>query len=101
MKNLEHFVVKHYNEDPHPSIKGNGFDGLVIGNYREEAEGFIALVNTLIDAQNIKEAGQPAHNSAMDAMRRLVGLWSQEGDLVDAVNETKRIVSEWNAAQHQ
>jgi len=40
-------------------------------------------------------------NSAMDAMRRLVGLWSQEGDLVDAVNETKRIVSEWNAAQHQ
>lgn len=45
---MEKFVVKHYSNDAHPSIKGNGFDGLVIGNYREEAEEFINFVNNLM-----------------------------------------------------
>jgi hypothetical protein len=44
----EHFIVKHYGDDPHPTIKGNGFDGLVIGEYREEAEDFIKFVNSLM-----------------------------------------------------
>jgi len=44
----EKFVVRHYSDDPHPTIKGNGFDGLVVGEYREEAELFIAWVNGLI-----------------------------------------------------
>lgn len=48
----DHFVVRHYGDDPHPTIKGNGFDGLVVGNYREEAEDFIRWVNDLIDARN-------------------------------------------------
>ena len=53
--------------------------------------------------QTLKTAAlaQQTNNSATDAMRCLVGLLSQEGDLVDAVNETKRVVSEWNAAHHQ
>jgi len=46
---MEHFVVKHYSEDAHPSIKGNGFDGLVIGNNRSEAEDFINWINAVID----------------------------------------------------
>ena len=46
---MEHFVIKHYHEDPHPTIKGNGFDGLVIGNYRDEAEEFVTWVNAVID----------------------------------------------------
>lgn len=45
---MNQFIVKHYSEEPHPTIKGNGFDGLVIGNYREEAEDFIEFVNGLI-----------------------------------------------------
>jgi hypothetical protein len=28
---IEPFVVKHYSSDERPSIKGNGFDGLEIG----------------------------------------------------------------------
>ena len=41
------FVVKHYASDKYPSIKGNGFDGLQIGEDREEAEAFINFVNKL------------------------------------------------------
>ena len=41
----ELFVVRHYASDDYPSIKGNGFDGLQVGEDREEAEEFIAWVN--------------------------------------------------------
>lgn len=44
----EPFVVKHYVDDVWPSIKGNGFDGLEIGETREEAQEFIDWVNTRI-----------------------------------------------------
>jgi hypothetical protein len=44
----EPFVVKHYSEDARLSIKGNGFDGLSVGDDREEAEDFIRFVNSLI-----------------------------------------------------
>lgn len=47
-RKLEPLIVKHYTEQPHPTIKGCGFDGLVIGNYREEAEDFVKFVNDLI-----------------------------------------------------
>jgi hypothetical protein len=39
------FVVRHYAEDERPMIKGNGFDGLEIGEDREEAEAFISWIN--------------------------------------------------------
>ena len=42
------FVVKHYSSDERPSIKGNGFDGLEIGENRQEAEEFIAWINERI-----------------------------------------------------
>ena len=41
----ESFVVRHYASDDYPSIKGNGFDGLQVGEDRKEAEEFIAWVN--------------------------------------------------------
>ena len=43
----ELFVIKHYTSDDHPTLKGNGFDGLIIGEDREEAEEFVAYVNQL------------------------------------------------------
>lgn len=46
-KTVEPFVVKHYSSDEHPSIKGNGFDGLYIGDDREQAQEFIDFINTL------------------------------------------------------
>lgn len=39
------FVVRHYSDDERPSIKGNGFDGLEVGEDRQEAEEFIARIN--------------------------------------------------------
>lgn len=39
------FVVKHYSLDKHPTLKGNGFDGLTIGDDRSEAEAFVQWVN--------------------------------------------------------
>lgn len=47
---MEPFVVKHYSADERPTLKGNGFDGLEIGETREEAEAFVARVNELIAA---------------------------------------------------
>ena len=46
---MEKFVVKHYTDEPHPTIKGNGFDGLVIGDYKEEAEKFIDFINEKLE----------------------------------------------------
>lgn len=42
---IEQFIVKHYVSDERPSIKGNGFDGLEVGEDRQDAEEFIAWVN--------------------------------------------------------
>ncbi len=42
---VEPFCVKFYSEDPFPSLKGNGFDGLQIGKTREEAEEFVKWIN--------------------------------------------------------
>ena len=44
-KQLHPFVVRHYASDERPTIKGNGFDGLEIGEDRQEAEEFIDWVN--------------------------------------------------------
>lgn len=49
---IEKFVVKRYSEDEGPIIKGNSFDGLKIGEDREEAEEFIDFVNNIIDFCN-------------------------------------------------
>ena len=45
----EHFIVKHYTAEEGPVIKGNGFDGLRIGEDREEAEDFVKWVNARLD----------------------------------------------------
>jgi hypothetical protein len=45
---IERFVIKQYSDDERPIIKGNGFDGLEIGEDREEAQEFIDFVNMLL-----------------------------------------------------
>lgn len=50
MPNIERFVVKFYTGDSSPTIKGNGFDGLRVGETREEAEEFITFINALIES---------------------------------------------------
>jgi hypothetical protein len=66
----ERFIVKHYTDDPHPTLKGNGFDGLVIGDYREEAEKFITFVNHKLDRIEELEA-QLADLSKLELKLRL------------------------------
>lgn len=51
------FFVRHYNAEDRPTIKGNGFDGLEIGETREEAEAFVAWVNARIAPQPAQEGG--------------------------------------------
>ena len=46
---MEKFIVKHYCSTERPIIKGNGFDGLEIGEDREEAQEFISFINGIID----------------------------------------------------
>jgi hypothetical protein len=59
---MEHFVVKHYVGDAHPSIKGNGFDGLTIGDKRVDAEEFVSWVNAVID-RAAKTSGAGANST--------------------------------------
>ena len=56
---MEKLTIKHYSSDERPIVKGHGFDGLEIGEDREEAEKFIDFINKLIsqlDRQNITNA---------------------------------------------
>ena len=48
---VEAFVVREYIGDDGPSIKGNGFDGLRIGEDRYEAEEFIRWINARLAQQ--------------------------------------------------
>lgn len=49
---LEPFVVRDYVGDTAPSIKGNGFDGLRVGDSREETKRFVAFLNARIIGNN-------------------------------------------------
>ena len=42
------FVVRYYTEDHNPVLKGNGFDGLVLGHTLREAEEFVNWVNAAL-----------------------------------------------------
>jgi hypothetical protein len=44
----EPFVVRYYTEDHNPVLKGNGFDGLVLGHTLREAEEFVNWVNAAL-----------------------------------------------------
>lgn len=57
---LEPFVVKHYSGSARPTIKGNGFDGLEVGEDREEAEVFVNWVNARITAPQDAQPGWSA-----------------------------------------
>jgi hypothetical protein len=59
---MEPFVVRHYTGEERPTIKGNGFDGLEIGEDREEAERFVAFVNA-IRKQALEEAARELEDS--------------------------------------
>ncbi len=64
----ELFAVKHYNDDERPIIKGNFFDGLAVGEDREDAEAFIEWVNARIDGLQNLEAAVRAWYVASDAL---------------------------------
>jgi hypothetical protein len=49
---MEQFIVKHYTDDNHTTIKGNGFDGTKLGEDREDAEEFLTPINKMIDLCN-------------------------------------------------
>ncbi len=68
---MDKFVIKHYTDEPHPTLKGNGFDGLVIGDYRDEAQNFIDFVNNLIDfrkSQENKESSKTPTNKQSESL---------------------------------
>lgn len=46
---MEDFVVRHYSVDERPTIKGNGFDGLHVGENREEAQVLTDYINRKFD----------------------------------------------------
>jgi hypothetical protein len=60
------FVVKHYSADERPTIKGNGFDGLEVGQDREEAEAFITFVNSAITATQRSRQGPDCRRCARE-----------------------------------
>jgi hypothetical protein len=69
----ELFVVRHYVADERPIIKGNGFDGLTIGEDREEAEQFVAWVNARLAVEqataDLRAELESAHAAQREAER--------------------------------
>jgi hypothetical protein len=49
VETVEKFIVKHYNGEAHPSIKGHGFDGTTLGDERYEADDFVEYINSMIE----------------------------------------------------
>jgi hypothetical protein len=49
---MELLTIKQYAQHERPIVKGCGFDGLEIGDDREEAEEFIGFINKLIREKN-------------------------------------------------
>lgn len=45
---MDKFIIKQYSKEERPILKGNGFDGLEIGEDREEAQEFIDFINKAI-----------------------------------------------------
>lgn len=59
---VEGFVVRHYTDEEGPTIKGNGFDGLRVGEDRDEAEGFVRWVNAALAQQpSVAPVGVEGH----------------------------------------
>ena len=85
------FIVKHYSSDERPIIKGNGFDGLEVGESREEAQEFIAFVNKLIcdnaDSQTAKqkfdEFGGSEEPDPLERLRFFCSLAMKNQDWLD------------------
>ena len=55
---VEPFVVKYYTDDRYPSIKGNGWDGLRVGDDRDEAEEFVKWLNGRLAAAQPARQGE-------------------------------------------
>ena len=83
---MEPFAVKHYSADERPTLKGNGFDGLEIGEDREEAEQFVVWINERI----------ATHKELLAALQRVVAVYDQNttGYLVgDAFNRAREAIA--------
>ena len=68
---MEKFIVKHYIGEAHPSIKGNGFDGLVIGNEREDADEFIEWINPRLVSEPLELQKHKIYNAVLIAGRKI------------------------------
>lgn len=69
---MDLFVVKHYRVDDRPSLKGNGFDGLEIGETRDEAEDFIHWVNLRVRENEVFRAERDHARAQFDNAARLL-----------------------------
>lgn len=69
---MEKFFVKHYSSDERPIIKGNGFDGLSIGEERGDAEEFVSFINRELEAANQRELELMAVIERMKAASKFV-----------------------------
>ena len=70
VQTAEPFIVKHYTNTERPIIKGNGFDGLEIGESREEAEEFVRWINSRLVAQGaIKPPMSDREKALVEAVR--------------------------------
>lgn len=60
---MEDFVVRHYISDEAPMFKGNGFDGIRVGEDREEAQRLADYINALRkDAERYRWLRDDAHD---------------------------------------
>jgi len=63
---VEKFIIKQYPCNANPSIEGNGFNPIPLGDNNDDAEEFIGFVNDLIDTINILDGGRGEILKAFD-----------------------------------
>ena len=78
---IKPFIIKHYNADEYPILKGNGFDGLAIAENREMAEYFAKWLNARLAAVPKHEAMADKAKEVLEIIatpRRPDGTWNRD-----------------------
>lgn len=100
----EPFVVRHYTEDEGPIIKGNGFDGLRIGNDREEAQAFIDWINSRIASPPPTDAARASGEAPIDMVLHCPACGMQHIDRPDPPSQYAGMdgtSNEWTCPPHR
>lgn len=104
----EKFVVKQYSSDSRPTIKGNGFDGLEVGETREEAEEFALWINHRLAERDAalerctEEISALTHSGRQGELEKAnVGLAGENERLRELLRQVSALMHKWDGGMDE